>query len=286
MGSGFAALQKGLHGTSAGAQSILLRLLNDAGVELDGDQPSIVQKLSLMSKRSKEVVPTNLKEDQVLQLAQSGKWSLLGSILSVVDEATHPVSAKQILRVCALAARPGDVPGQLDAKEMVLAAINFLSSTLDEESKFMPNLPMIQPMQESPDLEKRNYEKVGTWVLSEIVHSEQFQSLETLFCSTASPWEWLGREKFCPRLSVLSAPTEEESLLLLKGTIPARAAPAKVSRKGEGGASRKRKTPVSAASSVLSVASNASAEAELEAIPIMDEDESLHGVNVSSHPMF
>lgn len=288
MGSGFAALQKGLYGTSAGAQSILLRLLNDAGVELDGDQPPLVQKLSLMSKRTKEVAPTmNVNEDQVLRLAQTGKWSLLGSILHVVDDASpQAVSAKQILRICALAVRPGDVPAQLDAKEMVLAAVNFLSSTSldEEESKLLPPLPLILPLQDNPDLEKRYYEKEGNWVLSELVQSEQFQNLETLFCSSATPWEWLGREKFCPRLSSTPASTEEEPLLLLKGTVPSRATPAKVSRKGEGGGSRKRKTPVSTASSVLSVASNASGEPELEATLVVDDDESDHGGN--SHPLF
>lgn len=168
---------------------------------------------------------SQLQDEALLKMAQNGRLSLLGSILRVITEyPTPPVSTKHILQTCSLAVRPGDVPPQMDAKEMMLAALFFLSSTHQSEHW---ELPLILPTNSDVDLEKRSYEPV------EFSPSEsQLQWLETAFLKSSG--EFLGRERYCPRLK-----HNEESQLLLKGTFPTSATQKSAGAKRRSPASKK-----------------------------------------------
>jgi hypothetical protein len=73
----------------------------------------------------------------MISLAQDGHTSVLLHILKTVDElynqqedagmVVSDVTAKAIIETCALSVDPETTPGALDAKEMVLAALQFLS---------------------------------------------------------------------------------------------------------------------------------------------------------------
>ena len=216
-GSGYSVLEQALidSRTSERATEILTGLLGNDIVGATTDDSNLLPTTSLPLKKQivqpLETVNPNapLDDNKALSLAQGGRLSLLGSIIRVVRESiSTPVSTKQILTTCLLAVRPGDVPGEMDAREMVLAALLFLSST--HKSDYW-TLPLIRPT-ENEDLENCTYEVVETPTDS------QLQWLETAFLS--SPDRYLAREKFCPRLK-----NKDEGPLLLKGTIPASATP-------------------------------------------------------------
>lgn len=121
---------------------------------------------------------------------------------------------------------PGNVPGHMDAKEMILAAIDFLASEADGELK----LPLISTVQHQDDLEKRVYQKEGSWSLSDSNFLDKLFELETIFME--APMQPIGRRKYCPNVA-----PQDELPLLMKGTIPASATAKKR------GATAKRKTP-------------------------------------------
>jgi len=144
------------------------------------------------------------------------------------------VSTRHLLRTCCLAIRPGDVPPHMDCKEMLMAALHFLSCCSDSASAEYPSqsvakeilldLPLIQAIQEDIDLEKRLYEKhipegKKSWSLSDPDFRRKLRCLERVFMSSSSPSRsYLGRERTCPRLS-----KEDEKPLVFKGTVPAAA---------------------------------------------------------------
>eukprot|EP00536_Pseudo-nitzschia_multiseries_P011557 jgi/Psemu1/308338/fgenesh1_kg.401_\ len=115
----------------------------------------------------------------------------------------------------------------MDAKDMILAALHFLSSKSETKSTYTLGLPLIRPLQVYGDLERRNYEKVGDWKLEEI--KEKLLRAEEIFLSSPSSWEWQKRESWSLRLSV----ADEESLFM-KGTVPVCATASTKKTKGEG----------------------------------------------------
>jgi len=215
--SGIAVLHQALNDsrTSDRAKEILMDLLGGDFTEDTTNETRFLATTALTKQSTRAPVTINpnapMSDEQIIGMAQEGQLSLLGSVVRVIGESTKtPVSTKQVLKTCILAVPPGDIPGDMDAKDMVIAALLFLSST--QTSDYW-NLPLIRPTQEEDvDLEQRTYELVESPTAS------QLQWLDTAFLSSTD--EFLAREKFCPRL----APNEEDPLLR-KGIIPARAMP-------------------------------------------------------------
>eukprot|EP00540_Astrosyne_radiata_P008748 CAMPEP_0116828972 /NCGR_PEP_ID=MMETSP0418-20121206/3938_1 /TAXON_ID=1158023 /ORGANISM="Astrosyne radiata, Strain 13vi08-1A" /LENGTH=230 /DNA_ID=CAMNT_0004457891 /DNA_START=88 /DNA_END=780 /DNA_ORIENTATION=- len=176
------------------------------------------------NSESRQIVDPSQNEEEVSGLVQGGKASFLGSILRLVENASAPVPAKTIIRGCSLVISPGNVPGHLDAKEFILAALQFLSSEV--EGRF--NLPFISAAHHQDDAEKRAYQKTGSWSLSDPEDLERINQLDTIFLE--SPLPPLGRARFCPFLA-----PGEEGPLLMKGTIPSSA----TAKKKGAGAKRK-----------------------------------------------
>lgn len=217
-GSGFAVLEQALldSTTSIRAKEILTDLLGNDTMEEASDDSRLLATMALTKQTSPppslETINPNapLPDQQILSMAQDGRFSLLGSIVRVVRESiVTPVTVKQILKTCILAVQPGTLPADMDAKDMILAALLFLSST--HKSEYW-KLPLIRPVQEDVDLEKLSYELVGSPT------EAQLQWLDAAFSSSAD--KYLAREKYCPRLD-----KDDEGPLLLKGTIPAIAMP-------------------------------------------------------------
>lgn len=146
----------------------------------------------------KKLVDKNMSDETILEMARHNEFSFLGSILKCIDEAAPPVSTRLCIKTCCLAVPPALMPPSMDAKEMVMAALHFLSAN-----------QLLQPTIELGDLEKRSYEKVGAWKFREL----DFDLLEECFWTNTTNYQYMGREKLCPRL-------EQEDLLLLKGNPP------------------------------------------------------------------
>lgn len=197
------------------SKRILRDLLGSDTLEEAADDSHLLATAELAKQTTppslEAINPNSLPSDEkILKMAQEGRLSLLGSIVRVVRESmATPVTTKQIMKTCVLAAQPGTLPSEMDAKDMVLAALLFLSSTHENEYW---KLPLIRPVEELADLEKRSYELV------ESPSDSQLQWLETAFISPAD--KYLPREKYCPRLE-----KSDEGPLLLKGIIPKIAMP-------------------------------------------------------------
>ena len=157
---------------------------------------------------------------RAVQAPKQGQ-GFLYNILKVIDE-NHPkaVLTRQFIRDCALELPAGSVPGCMDAKEMILGALHWLSSDWESpDTTQVPNLPLIEPSLSTKsserDLEKRTYEKSGEWSLDSLPLIE----LERLFFnspSSSSDLRWISRIRFCPRL----AKGKDESSIILKGNLP------------------------------------------------------------------
>ena len=231
-GSSLLVLNQALEDTSTSkrAKEILQNLLGD---DLPKGTTNETCRLATVSLGKEPAQPlqticpsSQLDDDKLLQMAREGCFSLLGSILRVIRESPSPVTTKHILRTCSLAMRPGDVPPQMDAKEMILAALHFLSS--NHKSDYW-ELPLIRPTQEDNDLEKHSYEPVGSPTESQV------QWLEIAFLK--APDNYLAREKYCPRLK-----QDEEGPLFLKGTLPTSATAKSVPTKRRSPASKQADT--------------------------------------------
>lgn len=184
---------------------------------------------------------TGLSDQSILDLAGEGKVSLFGSILRTL-EGSGPggqVSADMFIRSCSLAVRSGDVPARMNAKDMVLAALEFLSSTVpeltgtsgakgrDEEShgslgggmlhQTFPYLPLIAHVGDVNDPEKRVYVKkskgrCGSWSMSDKGFRRRVVRLEMAFMTSTA--QTLGRLRSCPRLG-----TSAELALMRRGNM-------------------------------------------------------------------
>lgn len=159
-------------------------------------------------------------EDEILRLAKDGKISLFASLLKLIDDVSPAaVPNKTMVRSCVLTIRPGSIPASMDAKDVVMAALYFLSRDNHSSSDELLDLPLIQPLGATDDLEKRSYEKVGSWNLSEDFLTE-IGILETVFMESAASWHDLPRDRMLPTI-----PKEDERLLLYKGNVPSSATP-------------------------------------------------------------
>lgn len=257
VGAGFAMLQKESLGPtskmSKAAKNILVNLLHQNGMDLspNNDSDGVKGGASTSSNNSTTVASNILPkrrgvplpgttEDEIVKNAQDGKYSVFKTILSVLEnEKTLEAVPTPILlsKVC-LVVPPNTIPGSMDAKDLVMAALQFLSSSFDPKSNEMMALPLIKAVQRYSDLDKRHYQKSGTWKLDDI-DDNKLMKLEDLYLSSPASWKWLSREFFCPRLT-----KDEEATFFLKGTVPESAA-GKTKQ-----APRKRKAATSPAPSV------------------------------------
>ena len=247
VGTGLASLQENAFGEvsrmTASAQGLLRGLLHEHGIEaeVDNDTSAEVYRYESVAVEpdttSKVAAEVNANEAETQKLATAGKFSLFLTILSIIsDSAPGPVPTKTLFKSCCLAVRPGDVPGAMDAKEMVMASLQFLSQDCATSSNELVSLPLIRPNQELADLERRTYYKDGDWSLTDTELRKRILRLEQFFVSSSSSFRWLKREYFSPRLSV-----KEETSFFLKGNIPAAAAGKKPTKEP---ASRKRNMTV------------------------------------------
>ncbi|KAG7355948.1 hypothetical protein IV203_000634 [Nitzschia inconspicua] len=211
------------------AKRILKTLLHQHGTELPAVSESVKamkstprsQKVLKFQKRGEPHPGTS--DEEILRNASEGKYSLFKSILRIIESETGVVHTKEFLGKACLVVDPSTMPGHMDAKDMVLAALHFLSTTYKPKSQDLLELPLIRAAQVYSDLEKRNYLKAGTWKLNEV--EDKILKMEELFLTSPRHWKWLKRDTFCPRLT-----WEEESLFYRKGAVPPRAEP---KRKGE-----------------------------------------------------
>lgn len=232
--SGSAHLHKSLSSSkmSNRAKEIMEELLQDnkeerdnGGVSLPVDEKTTHLCTTVLDSKS-------MNEATILNLASTGQISLFGSLLSVIDTASTnnatPVTSKYLLQKCAWTVRPSATPGFLDAREMVLAVLLFLSQTdyqptahiedgtIDDHDKHSVAqpvvLPLIRPSNNVCDLERRTYEKSYEWKLDDIL--SRISVLEWNFLNgDHSPYKWLPRERFLP----LTPNDKTKRLLLHKG---------------------------------------------------------------------
>jgi hypothetical protein len=250
VGSGLAVLQQESLGRKSKmgklAKSILRSLVHRHGIELrtGGSEHEIESDASRMPgagfSRCRSCLLQTPKpgstDDEVLGHANEGKYSLFSSLLQEIEAEPGPVPTKQILRKFCLILRPGDVPGMMDCKDTILAALHFLSSHYATQSNKLLRLPLIRPSQPYGDLEKRNFEKVGEWKLAHI--EEKLWEMEDIFFSSPSPWKWLTRKTYCPR----GLSKQEETSFFSKGAIPSGA---NVKKQNEIGKRKRRATSLS-----------------------------------------
>lgn len=227
-GSGFGYLQSQLLSSSemsGRAKRILVDLLDEENVKLKGSPPKI-KKRKQKKKLVTTVLDSSMSELTILDLAAAGEISLLGSLLSVIEDANGvAVASKTLLQTCALAVNPAKTPGLLDAREMIMAALHLLSQEYYHDSSSysveddsdspddFPVLPLIRPLSITGDLERRSYEKCYDWMLADIL--PQVAALEEGFYNAGNDYKWLPREKFLP--AIKDADTQRQ--LLLRGRI-------------------------------------------------------------------
>lgn len=238
VGSGLALLRKEyLRSESMGnvAKNIMMNLFHQHGIELDGEMESDENKFKGIGLS--EIAPHRLQtQSGKTGLGnESGNKSIFFALLKAVDESgTGVTSTRQILgRVCPLL-QPGSLPGIMDSKDMVLAALHFLSSNDETKSDHVLRLPLIRPVQAYGDLEKRNFKKVGDWRLEDI--KGKLSRMEEVFLSSPSSWKWQKRESLSLRL-----PQADEESFFMKGTIPLCAV---ANKKLKGESVKKRKPPL------------------------------------------
>jgi hypothetical protein len=235
VGTGLALLQKEALGPkskmSPTAQNILVNLFHQHGMELSNE---VLSESALkdnnnttgQSKRPKIILQISKKrgvpepgtpDEEIVKKASEGKYSLFKTILSVIEneKTLDAVPTPLMLAKVCFVVPPSAIPGSMDAKDMVLAALQFLSSTYEAKSKEMMELPIIKAVQRYSDLEKRYYQKEGTWQLEDFDKDGRLLKLEDFFLLSPSSWKWLRREVFCPRLT-----KAEEATFFLNGTVP------------------------------------------------------------------
>lgn len=185
-------------------------------------------------KKVRKPIETSMCSDErIMQLAQEGELSFLASLLKVIEEeggSSSSVTTKFLIKACCLSVEPARVPPLCDAKEMVMAALHFLSqpfvptavktNDMDDEDEsasddfIYPKLPLIRPVSQVSDLERRAYQKAGgEWTLADIL--PQVLALEEIFYHSCWESKWMAREHSCPNLA------SGRDLLLLKGSPPA-----------------------------------------------------------------
>lgn len=233
VGSGLAHLREGslVPGSKMGktAKKILVNLFHQRGMEIPSmsgtggsdksTNPPRGSSLPKPPKSQKRGEPkAGTSEEDILQNASEGKYSLFKTILRIIENEEELIHTKVFLSKACSVVQPSTIPGQMDAKDFVLASLLFLSITYKPKSRELLELPVIRAFHLYSDLEKRSYRKFGTWKLDEI--ESKLMKMEELFLNSPSRWKWLKRETFCPRLT-----QEEEIVFFQKGTVPPRAEP-------------------------------------------------------------
>jgi hypothetical protein len=244
VGSGIAVLRKDSKSMGKVAQNILSNLFHQHGIEVPDAEDSRSDAnrfLRQLIRDADGAIPKEGSSDEeILRNAGEGKYSLFLSLVKAVDTANYPVPTMLLVKTNCLVLSPRSVPGNCDSRDMILAALHFLSSKHPTQSDELLQLPVIRPIQAYGDLEKRNFEKAGNWKFDEI--KEKLLKMEEIFLNSPSNWKWLKRETFCPRLPS----KEEENTFFLTGSVPDSANPRKPKAEG----SRKRKVTSPASSSI------------------------------------
>ena len=116
-------------------------------------RPPISKRFKKSPVSRMPAVDKTMSDETILQASQAGRISFLGSLLRTIQEAEEqaaatsisavpeeiasssgtvpvPVTAHHCIKTCCLSVLPAAVPAHMDAKEMVLAALHFLSSGL------------------------------------------------------------------------------------------------------------------------------------------------------------
>jgi hypothetical protein len=261
-GSGFEYLHSRLYSndTSEQAKRIIVDLLSEVHVDLSRSWRKSLKMRARdeVSSLSTAVLDSKMSDATVLQLVSRGEISLFCTVLSVFENAsTSGVSAKHVLQTCVLAVSPSLAPGLMDAREIILAVLHFLSqswspSDLERRAHDLDGLlPLLRPLSNASDLERRSYEKSYDWVLSDI--AERVSSLEWCFFSCGGNLKWLPRETFLP----VTQDAKAQYQIMLRGHTDA-----KVEQPGAAGkraATENEKLQVAAQPSArLSVATEAS----------------------------
>lgn len=220
-GTGWVHLKEQLESSSsslnARAKAILQNMLNEQKIKLDDYERT---HKNGTHKKARKPIDSNMSDERIMQLAQEGELSFLASLLKVIEEEGGSVTTKFLIKACCLAVEPSKVPALCDAKEMVMAALFFLGNeTALPPSNFYPKMPLITPVQQTGDLEKRAYSKNGNWTLDKDdpasqAFLDQVLALERVFYESID-YQWLAREHVCPPL-----PHGGRDLLLLKGSAP------------------------------------------------------------------
>ena len=265
VGSGLAILRKDMGSESKIgilSKNILMNLFHQHGIEVDGELESDANKFKGLglSKGSLHMETHTSTDDKPLRL-QTGNRSFFVPLLKVVIESVDsPISTRHILKKVCLLLQPGTLPGNMDSKDMVLAALHFLSSKCETKSDNLLRLPLIRSEKAYGDLERRNFVKMGDWKLEDI--EEKLLKMEELFLSSPSSWKWLKRDSFSLSLKLSKA---DEEAFFMKGTVP-------LSVKGEG--VRKRRVTVQKKDK------NSPAEAVEASIDSINHDEPVVEANV------
>jgi hypothetical protein len=188
-------------------------------------------------------------EKKVVNEARKGKFSLFLSILTIIEEHVDPIPTKYVLRKLSLILRPSDVPPIMDSKDIILAALHFLSSTYECESDEFLSLPLIVAAQTYSDMEKRNYQKATPWTLDSI--KDKIMKMEDLFFRSPTSYKWLPREVLTP--STLFA--DEERDFFMKGFL-SESISARKNRSGEAAARKRRRQEAKARAAAAAAAAS------------------------------
>ena len=282
VGSGIAVLREDSKKMGRVAQNILTNLFHEHGIDNDqevvptnGNEESESHANRFRRETMPDVDDAIPKEDstdeEILRNAGEGKYSLFLALVKAIDTSHSPVPSMLLVRKTCLVLSSGTVPGSCDSRDMVLAALHFLSTKYATQSDDLLQLPLIRPVNAYGDLEKRNFVKNGTWKLDDI--KEKVLKLEDIFLNSPSSWKWLKRETACPR----SLTKEEEKSFYLTGTIPDSVNP----RKPTTGGNRKRRStsPSSSLTNKKQVETPASstiiAEASIDDAETSEDDDEL-----------
>ena len=201
---------------SGSARTLLQSLLKDEHfLPWDDDEENTTKSrtekvlsaaLDLVSQQQQQqtnqvvVVHSGLPDSGIVELTREPRregrqrLSYLQSFLSVLQDemqngSSGGVPARVLLKRCCLTIAPSRVPAALDAEEMAMAALEFLSSTFQPSSSVVPSppkLPLIRPVKEENDIKKRCYVPVGTWQLDDPIFVAAMNVLEDWF-STMLP---------------------------------------------------------------------------------------------------
>jgi hypothetical protein len=179
-------------------------------------------KLDEILARFQKGSPERIVDERVSQRAPVAReLSFFGSLLATIengdgtDASDLGTSTRTLIENCSLAVPPASANAAMDCKEIVMAALYFLSSVPsppsgDDDSDTRADtgtqttgsasliwlLPLIRPQQMTRDLETISYKKARDWKLVEI--ESQVAALEQVFCKVAKSMHGLAGSAFVP----------------------------------------------------------------------------------------